>query len=170
MGFDSGSALAGAVRSSLRRGRSRVLRTYAIVAALVSVFTASLILLALPGWIARTDGTAATLMLAPGVLLLAGIAVIGMVMAPLLLATRRVPDPGKRRRLEALYGGFGYAVLLSLYAAMIISAPADQLGGSPAALEPAVDALNALPTVAGVVPPMVTVALFLLVDRRYAGS
>lgn len=165
----SGSVLYAAVRTCLSRDRSRVLRTYAIIAVIVSLFTAALLLLALPGWIAQTDGTSATLMLAPAMLLLGGIAVIVGVMVPLLLVRSRLPEAGAAPSRERLYGSFGYVFVLAVYVGLIISAPAEYVEDTAALVQPLVDQLNALDPLVGVAPPLVVFGLLLVVDRRLAG-
>lgn len=167
MGLLSDSMLLAAVRSCIRRDRSYVLRTYAIVGLLVSLFALALLLLALPTWIAQAGQTSATLMLAQGLLFLGGIGVIAAVMAPLLLAHRRLPTAGENGRLEMVYGGLGYVLILAVYTSFIISAPSDELGESPSLLEPIVSSLNALDPLLAVVPPLAVLLLLLYVDRSF---
>lgn len=162
----SSSVLVGSVRSSIARDRSRVLRTYAIVATLVSVFTVVLILLALPGWIAAADQTASSLVLAPGLLVIGGFAIVGGLMAPLWLVTRRYPDPGSHRRREAAYGTVGYAYVGALYLALIISAPPEYLDEPGGSVGSAIQTLNGLDPLVGLVPPAVVLVALALVDRR----
>ena len=167
MGVLRQSAVLAAVRSCLQRDRSPVLRTYAIVALVVSIFALVLLLLALPTWMAHPSGTSALLMLAPGLLALGGLAVIAALVAPVLLAHRRVPDPGAEPTTEFVYGLFGYAVVVALYAALIISAPEGARGDPPSGLEPLIEPLYGLHPLVGIVPPVVVVGLLLLVDRRF---
>lgn len=162
----SGSALIVAVRGCLKRERSAVLRSYAVIGALLSLFILALLILALPTWVARTTGTSATLMLAQGLLFLIGLGGIAAIMAPILLAYRRLPTPGEKRGLEVLYGGIGYGLVLSIYVALIISAPADQLGEPPSALEPIVSGLNALDPLVALVPPLAGLIVLFYVDRH----
>lgn len=168
MRLASGSILVAAVRTGMARDRSRVLRTYAILAALLSLFVAVLLLLALPGWVAQTDGSTATLMLSPAVLLLGGIGVIAGLMLPLLRVRKRLPEAGERSQQEAIYGAVGYAFVLALYVGLLISAPAEYVEETSSIVQPAVDALNALNPVLGLVPPMAIIGLLALVDRRFS--
>lgn len=168
MGLPSGSAVIAAVRSCWGRDRSAILRSYTIVGVLVTLFSLSLLVLALPTWIAQTTGTSATLMLAQGLLFLLGLGVVAAVLAPILLAHRRFPTPGEHWRFESLYGGLGYLEIIALYMAMIISAPPDTLGDVPTLLEPVVEALNALDPVLSIVPPVGVLALLYYLDYRIA--
>ncbi|MFW6153490.1 MAG: hypothetical protein ACOC42_03935 [Halobacteriota archaeon] len=162
------SAILTAVRSAVAGGRSYLLRAYAVVGSVLIVLTAVLVILALPTWVARSAGTSATLVFGQALLVLVGLGVIVALFLPLYLAHRRLPDPGVDRRLERRYGAFGFAIALSVYVALLISAPPDARGEPPALLAPVIEPLYALDPRLALVPPIATVALLLAVDRRLA--
>lgn len=167
MGGGSGSAVIDATRSCLARDRSLVLRTYAVVGSLLATGTALLIVLALPTWIAQTTGASATLMLGQGMLILGGLAVIVVVVLPLLLAARRLPEPGAEPVRERIYGAVGFAVGGAVYVSLVISAPPEARSQPPAAIAPLVDRLYALDPVFAILPPLAVLALLLALDRRF---
>lgn len=166
MGVVRHSAILSGVYSSLQGGRSWVLRTYAIVGLVLIILSTVLIVLALPTWVAQTEGTTATLALGQALLVLAGLAVITAFFLPLYLATRRLPDPGEDIKGERLYGGFGYAIVLSIYLSLLISAPADARGEPPASIAPVIEGIYALDPIFALVPPVLVVVGLLLVDRH----
>ncbi len=168
MGLPSGSAVIAAVRSCWSRRRAMLLRSYTIIGVIVTLFSLSLLVLALPTWIAQTTGTSPTLMLAQGLLFLLILGVVAAVLAPVLLAHRRLPTPGEHWRRESLYGVLGYLEVIALYMALIISAPPETLGDAPALLEPAVEALNAFDPVLAIIPPIGVLGLLYYVDHRLA--
>ena len=166
MGPRSRSLIIASFRSCLSQDRSRILRSYAIIAIFVILFTVVLILLALPGWIADTDGTSALLMLAPGLLLLGGIGIIAAIITPLWLAQRRTGNAGEMVSLERLYGGFGYALIASIYLALIISAPSEYIDEGSGRFATAIEWLNGLSWPIAVILPLVVIVLLVLVDQR----
>lgn len=165
----SGSVLLAAVRDAAGHGRSRVLRAYAVVGGLTAVFVTLLVLLAVPVWVADAGGASATLNLAQGLLFIAGIALVVGLLLPVVLAHRRLPTAGQRPRVEAAYGGFGFALIASVYLALIITAPADAQETPPAAIAPVVDALYTLDPGFGAVPPLVVLLALVAYDRFVAG-
>lgn len=160
------SAILTAVKSAVAGRRSWLLRAYAVIGSVSIVLTAVLVLLALPTWVAQTEGTSTTLVFGQALLVLVGLGVIVALFLPLYLAHRRVPRPGEDRRLERHYGAFGFAIVLSVYLALLISAPPDARGEPPTWLAPIIEPLYALDPRLALVPPLAVVGLLLLRDRR----
>lgn len=164
-----GSSVVAAARSCLGRDRSLLLRAYTVVGLSLAVLTGVLIALALPTWIARTGGTSATLMLGQGLLVLAGLAVIAGFVLPILLAHRRLPDPGTAVARERAYGLLGGGYIVAIYLALLVSAPPEAREAPSGPLAPAIEVAYGLDPVYGVVPPLAVVVLVIALDRRFAG-
>lgn len=165
-GDDSGGTSL-VVRSFLTvvRADSLVLRTYAVVGTLVAAFAAVLVVLAFPGWVANTVGGTATDTFSRGFLLVGGLAVVVPLLAPMLYAARRRREGSEQRRHELLFGLAGYAVVGSLYAALLVSAPADARGTPPDFLAPVVGTLYGLPALTAPAFPATAATLVVVLDR-----
>ncbi|MFW6449023.1 MAG: hypothetical protein ACOC0X_05725, partial [Halobacteriota archaeon] len=116
-----GSAVLSAVRSCMRADRSWLLRLYAPAGFLVALFVVVLVLLALPTWVAQVHPGSATMMLAPGLLVIGGLGIAGGALAAVLAAARRLPEANPR--VERGYALLGIAFVLGAYLGLIISAP-----------------------------------------------
>ncbi len=167
MELASTSALAQHYGSAINSGRSWVLRGYAALAVLLSAFVVLLVVLALPGWIARAVDTSATLMLAPGLLVLVGLALVVAWYAPVYLAVRRCPTPGTARGLERVYGLCGFGIIIGVYIGLLIAVPPAEQTTPPAAIAPLVEVLYGMPPAAGIVPPLVAMVALIAIDRIY---
>ncbi len=146
-----------------------MLRTYAVIGLVLIILSTMLVVLALPTWIAQTEGTSATLMLGQALLILIGLLVIMAFFLPMYLVARRLPEPGSQVRLERVYGGFGYAIALSIYLSLLISAPADARGEPPAWIAPIIELFYGLDPIFSAIPPIIAVSALVVVDRRQAG-
>lgn len=158
----SASVLAGAVRYGLYGADSWALRTYALAGTLVAAFAATLVVLAVPGWAAATAGGGALERVAVGFLGLFGLVLVAGAVLPLLLVDRR--RRGDRPEHQRAFGVAGWAYLLSLYLALLASAPPELRSEPAGPIAPAVEAVYALPRVSGVAFPVVAVALVLAVE------
>lgn len=148
----------GAYRYAFRRSGSVWFRLYVAASAVLVAFVTVLVALAMIRWIARPAGLFGD----RGLLAVVGILLVLPVAAPVLLVARRHrrtdrPQPASADRLVGLAG---FALVFGIYLGLVIVAPAEGTRGSLAA------ALDALPTVAGVVPPLAGVGLLVLAARR----
>lgn len=157
----------GAFPYAFRASDSRLFRSYVLVGGLVGLLVVALAALALPGWIAATLRQSAVVTFSRAVLVLAAAAVLSPLFAPVVLVARRhrrgdAVDP----RYDGLLGLAGHLFVLSLWLLLVITAPAGSREAPAGALAPLVAALYALPRAAGVVPPLLSVALIYLLHRR----
>jgi hypothetical protein len=143
---------------------SYLLQSYALVGSLVALFVAVAVILAFPSWVAGSaSGT--TQAFSRAFLLLLGLAVIAPLVAPALFAARRHRNGTATVRRDAVYGLSGYLFVLSLYAALLISAPASLREEPPGVIAPAVEFLYGLDPVYAFVPPALGLAVVVAADR-----
>lgn len=135
---------------ALRRSDSWLLRTYVVASVIVGGFAAVLLALALVSWL----GTPAPLG-GRSLLGVIGIFVFVPLFAPVLVAARRHRRGAGSRRADALLGLTGYGFVLAVYLALLISDPNPHAVDGPIA--PAIAAVDALPRVAWIVPPLLAV-------------
>lgn len=170
-GGDSGEAyrgLPGAVVYAYRRSDSRLFRTYAVAGSLLAVAIAVLFGTSLVLAIAETVGTAGgTFTFVRSFVLFVGLLAVGPVLAPPILVARRHRRGASSVRYDRALAAGGYAFALSLYLALVISAPPALREEPPAAIAPVVEALYSLPRPAAVVPPLAAVGLLYLLHRRF---
>lgn len=160
--------LPGAVVYAYRHSESRLFRTYALVGALLALAIAVLFGSALVITVAETLGTAGgTFTFVRSFVLFVGLLAVGPLLAPIVLVARRHRRAGSTARYDRALAAGGYAFALSLYVALVISAPPALRDEPPAALAPLVEFLYALPPVGAVVPPLLAVSLVYLLHRRY---
>lgn len=148
----------GAYRYAFRRSASVWFRLYVAVSAILVAFVTVLVALAMVRWIARPAGLFGD----RGLLAVVGILLVLPIATPVLLVARRhrrsgSPQPAGADRLVGLAG---FALVFGIYLGLVIVAPAEGTRGSLVA------ALDALPAVAGVVPPLVGVGLLVLAARH----
>jgi hypothetical protein len=150
---DSYRGVFGAIPYAFRSTESWTMRAYAALGALTAGFVALVVTLALVVWMGETASSrGGTFLFSRSLYVVAGLAAVGPLLAPILFVARR-----HRRgdRVAATYdrwmGVAGFLFLLSLYLAMVISAPADLRDPTGS---PVVNALYALPPQAGFVPPV----------------
>lgn len=151
--------LPGAFTYAFRRSDSWLFRSYVVVSALVGGFTALLLLLGLVTWLAGPTGLAGQNALL-GVI---GILVLAPLVAPVLFVARRHRFGDDRPRVDRLFGLAGYAFVLSIYLALLITDPSRHVVAGP--LQGPVAALDALPRGYGLVPPAVAAAAIVLIAR-----
>lgn len=157
----------GAFPYAFRASDSWLFRSYVLVGGLVGLLVVALAALALPGWIAATLRQSAVVTLSRAVLVLAAAAVLAPLFAPVVLVARRHRrDAAVDPRYDGLLGLAGHLLVLSLWLLLVITAPAGSREAPAGALAPLVAALYALPRAAGVLPPLLSVALIYLLHRR----
>ncbi|MCL7419184.1 MAG: hypothetical protein M8354_15310 [Halalkalicoccus sp.] len=162
------SGLLGSFRYSYGASDSRVYRAYVVVGALLSLSLTLLFTFALIGIVASTLGASETITLVRSFFVLVGLLVIAPILAPILLVARR-----HRKRLgsgtaydTALAVG-GFLFMGALYLGLVISVPPELQEPTGGVLGGLVGALYALPSVLGLVPPLLAVALVFVLHRRF---
>lgn len=145
-GGASRSVVARTVARAVVHGDSWALRTYALVAVLVSCFVLLLVVLAVPEWLDRSQGVLERVSAA--FLVLVGLGVVAGTLAPIAFVERRRRAGRPERQRALALAGYGY--LCSLYLALLASAPAGLRSEPSGSVAPAVEALYALPQVAGI--------------------
>lgn len=153
---------------AFRRSCSRLFRSYVLLGGLVTALIAVLFTFAVVGVVAETSGAGGgTFTFARSFVILLGFLVVIPLMAPVILVARRhrrhVPSVAYDRALAVA----GYLFLASLYVGLLPTTPPDLRSEPPAALAPVVETLYGLPALAGVVPPLVALAVGYLLHRRY---
>jgi len=162
---DSRSLLAGSFRLAFAETDSRLLQSYAVVAALLSALLAVFVLLALPVWIFATVGGSEFATFSRAFLIVGGALLLVGLIAPVLSAARKHRRGTGSARTDLLLALSGYLFVASLYVSLLISAPADAREAPPAALAPAVEFLYAMPALYALAPPALGIAAILAVHR-----
>lgn len=162
---DSYRGVFGAIPYAIRNTESWTMRVYGVIGALSAALIAVVVTLALVVWMGETAEMDGGLFLfSRSLYVIAGLAAVAPLLAPLLFVARR------HRRNDPVADGYdrtlaytGFLFLASIYLAMVISAPADLREPSGFVV---VNALYALPPLAGLVPPVLVAALMFLTHRR----
>lgn len=162
------SGILGAVPYALRATDSWLCKAYVVVGTLVTLLVTLLFLVGVVSAFVNTVGAVGgSFTFSRSFVFLVGVLVgLGLV-APVLLVARhhRLHGGSVDYDRTLATAGFGYA--LSLYLALLVSAPPGRREAPPAAIAPVVEALYALPAVAGIVPPVLAAALIYAGHRRY---
>ncbi len=162
---DSYRGVFGAIPYAIRHTDSWTMRVYGVVGTLAAALIAAVVTLALVVWMGETaDVDGGIFLFSRSLYVVAGLAAVGPLIAPMLFVARRhrrddPVAPGYDRFLA--YAGFLF--LVSLYVGMVISAPPDLRDPSGSVV---VNALYALPPLAGLIPPVLAGLLVFVVHRR----
>lgn len=145
----------GAFPYAFRRSDSRLFKAYAavggVLAALLTVFFG----LALVVQIFNTlSGTGGLFTFSRALFVMVGLFVVGPTIAPVLLVARRHRRTGSTVRYDRLVGAAGVLFLLSLYLAVLASAPPDLRSPAGGPLAPLIDVLYAMPAPAAIIFPV----------------
>jgi hypothetical protein len=150
------------------RSDSYLLRAYTVLSLLVAIFVALLLVLAIPQWVTFTLGQSEINTFSRAMLPWLGLVLLAPLLAPPFYAARRHRAGRSSRRTDFLLAAAGFVFLLSLYVALLISAPTEFRDPAPAT--PVLGALIAflydLPPLAALVPPVFGAATILAVERR----
>lgn len=149
--------LLGAYRYGFRQSRSWLFRSYVVTSALVGVYLGVLLALALVTWIASPAAFGDRALLG-----LLGIGVLVPLFAPVLIVARRYRRRESSAAADRLFALAGYAFVVAVGLALFVSDPSDHDVADPTG---AVGWLDSLPNLAGFVPPVLAVALLVVVVR-----
>jgi hypothetical protein len=164
----------GAFPYAYRRSDSRLFRLYTVVGALAALLVTFAFLLALFVLIANTAGTAGgTFTFSRAFFVVIALAIVGPLIAPILLVARHHRREGGDARYDAALAVAGFLFIGSLYLGLVASVPAcfildgEQVcRDAPSGLfAPVIAALYAVPSVAAVLIPAAAAVLILLVHR-----
>ncbi|WP_435176583.1 hypothetical protein [Halorussus sp. AFM4] len=161
----SRSVVADAFRRSFAETDSRLLKSYVVVSALLAALVGVLLLLAIPVWVLNTAGGSELATFSRAFLLVGGALLLVALVLPVYSAGRRHARGTATARADALLALTGYLFVASLYASLLISAPPDRRQAPSGVIAPAVEYLYSLPATYAVAPPLLAVALVLLVHR-----
>ncbi|WP_158055666.1 hypothetical protein [Halorussus halophilus] len=164
---ESRSIVVGSFRRAFADTDSRLLKSYVLVSALVTGLLLLFLLLALPVWIFSTQGGSELSTFSRAFLLVFAVVLLVPLLTPILSSARRHQRGAGSASADVRLALSGYLFIASLYLALVISAPADQRGAPPAAIAPVVEYLYSLPPLAGLVPPIAS-ALLVLVVHKFA--
>ncbi len=162
---DSYRGVFGAIPYAIRHTDSWTMRVYGVVGTLAAALVTVVVTLALVVWMGETaDMEGGLFLFSRSLYVVVGFAAVAPLIAPMLFVARR------HRRDDPVADGYdrflaysGFLFLVSLYVGMVISAPADLRDPSGSVV---VNALYALPPLAGLVPPVLAGVLVFLVHRR----
>lgn len=153
------NGLPGAFRFAFRRSDSRLFKLYAGVALVLATLVTILFALAVVVLIGDTvDGGDGTISLLRSFFILVGLLVVLPILAPVLFVARRHrrgigDDVGYDRRLAST----GFLFILAVYLGLVISTPPEQQASVDGALGSVLGVLYGLPSIVGLVPPVVAV-------------
>jgi hypothetical protein len=162
---ESRSVLVGSFRRAFTDTESRLLKSYVAVSLLFGGLLAILLLLALPVWVFNTVGGSELATFSRTFLIVGGVLLLVALVAPVVSAGRRHARGTASARADVSTALAGYLFILSLYVALLISAPPDQREAPSALVAPVVDFLYSLPPNYAVAPPLVAAALIAVVHR-----
>ncbi|MFC4549995.1 MULTISPECIES: hypothetical protein [Halorussus] len=159
------SLLLASFREAFRESDSRLLKSYAVVSALVGGLVALLLLLALPIWIFNTVGGSELATFSRTFLVVGGVLLLAALAAPVLSAARRHRRGTESARADLLLALSGYLFILSLYLSLLVSAPPERREAPPQAIAPVVEFLYSLPPRYAIAPPLAALAVLAVVHR-----
>ncbi|SNZ17165.1 hypothetical protein SAMN06269185_2905 [Natronoarchaeum philippinense] len=159
------SALRRALGRARRESDSRLLRSYVWVSALIGLLLVITVILALPVWIAQTIGHSALNKISRGVLPVIVLGLLVPLFAPVVYAARNHRRGTATGRSDAALGVAGYLYVLSIYLALVISAPTEFQTEPTGALAPVIDVLYGLPALSSVLAPILGALVIALVQR-----
>jgi len=179
-GDDAYGGLFGAFPYAFRTSPSTLFRSYVVLGGLAAFLVALLFGLGLVALFGRTFGVpGGAFTFVRAFFVLVGLFAVAPLLAPVLLVARRhrrssgpvvAPDePGRGdpppARYDAAMALAGYLVALSLYVGAVVTAPENLRDPPTGSLAPVVRTLYALPSLAGLLPPVLASAVLVAVHR-----
>lgn len=160
--------LLGSFRYSFGASDSRLYRLYVVVGALLSILLTLFFSLSIVVIIAATLGASESITLVRSLFVLVGLVVVAPIIVPVLLVARR-----HRKRLGSgtLYDSAlalgGFLFIGALYLGLVISVPSELQEPTSGAIGVLIQALYNLPSLLGIVPPLLAVLLLVFLHRRF---
>ncbi|KTG30450.1 hypothetical protein [Haloferax profundi] len=159
----------GAFPYAFRHSESWLFKLYVLVGALASGIVSLFVIFGLVVLIGATAAVpGGSLTLSRSFYVLVGLFIVAPLVAPVLFVARRHRKTGSDRRYDVSLAFTGFLFILSVYVGLVISVPADlQTVPEPftlgpitvSALVPVVELLYALPSLYGILPPVVCAAV-----------
>ncbi|WP_207591274.1 hypothetical protein [Halomontanus rarus] len=155
------NGLPGAFRFAFRRSDSLLFKLYAgvalVLAGLVTIIFALALVVLIGDTVGGGDGTISLLR---SFFILVGLLVVLPILAPVLFVARRHrraigDDVGYDRRLAST----GFLFIFAVYLGLVVSTPPEQQASVDGALGPVLEVLYGLPSIVGLVPPVVAVVV-----------
>lgn len=154
---------------AFRTSNSRAFKAYTVVGGLLTIGGSLLFLLGIVALLGRISGTpAGVLTFLPALYLLVWLFTIAPITAPVLLVARRhrLGDGNDDSSYDRSIALAGFAFIVALYLAAIISTPTGQQETvTPGLFAPIVRFLYELPRIAGIVPPLLAAVVMGVVHR-----
>ncbi|MEF8775007.1 MAG: hypothetical protein V5A43_00700 [Haloarculaceae archaeon] len=170
VGSDENSygGVVGAFPYAFRASDSRLFRSYVAIGGVVAVLATFLFAGSVVTILADTvQTTGGTMTFSRAFVVVVALVIIGPLLAPVLLAARRHRRGSGRTAYDRAMAAAGYGFLLSVYLALVISAPPGTREDPPALLDPVVRFLYDLPQVAGFLPLVLGAVGIYLAHRSY---
>jgi len=160
----------GAFPYALRSSDSWLFRSYALVGGLAAVLAGLVFLFGVIDLLGETSvASSGTLSLTQAFFVVVALAVVVPLLAPVLAVARWHRFGIATRGYDGAMGVAGYAVLASLYVALVVSVPPGAQEPTGGVVGPVVEFLYALPQWAGVIPVGVAAAAILFLYRFVTG-
>lgn len=164
---DAYNGVLGAFPYAVRASDSILFKTYGVLGGLLAGLIGFMFTLSLIGVAASTTGTAGGVFsFSRAFIIFVGMMVVFPLMAPILSVARRHRRSVSTRQYDAAVALAGYAFILSLYLAALLSVPPEQQEPVSGATAPVVSLFYDLPAIYGLVPPVLACVLLYLVHRR----
>lgn len=158
----------GAFPFAFRTSDSRLFRSYVVVGGLVAAIATFLFAGSVVTILANTFRTGGgTFTFSRTFVVVVALAVVGPILAPVLLVARRHRRDSSTVRYDRALATAGYGFLCAIYLMLVISAPPGLRDEPPAVVAPVVRFLYDLPQLAGLVPLVLGAALIYLAHRTY---
>lgn len=150
---DAYGGLFGAFPYAIRSSDSWLFRSYAVVGGLAALLAGLVFLFGVIDLLGETSvPTSGTVSLTQAFFIVVALAVVVPILAPVLAVARWHRFGIATRGYDGAMGVAGYAVLASLYVALVISVPPGAQEPTGGVVGPVVEFLYALPQWAGVIP------------------
>lgn len=165
---DSYGGVVGAFPYAFRTSDSRLFRSYVAIGGLVAVLATILFAGSVVTILANTaQTTGGTFTFSRAFVVVVALVIVGPILAPVLVVARRHRRGAGSAVYDRAIAAAGYGFLLSVYLALVISAPPGVRDDPPAFLEPVVRILYDLPQVAGLLPLVLGALGIYLAHRAY---
>lgn len=164
---DAYAGVLGAFPYAVRSSESLLFKTYALAGgflALAVTLLFALSIVVLLGASAAAAGGSFTFSRA--FFIFVGLLVVAPLLAPVLFVARRHRRGRPTARYDATLAALGYLFVASLFVAGAISTPTEFQEPATGLFAPAVEFLYVLPSIAGLLPPLLAAALIWIVGRR----
>jgi hypothetical protein len=168
----TGANYSGAVTAfpyAFRASDSRTFKIYVVVGGVITLLGTLFFILAIVTLLGRISGTpAGILTFQPALYLLVWLGTIAPIAAPVLLVARQHRLERSDNGYDAFIAVAGFAFIVSIYLAAIITTPVNQQATVSSGLfAPVIRSLYELPRIAGVVPPLLAGAGMAFVHRMW---